>query len=62
MFYLNLSYRDMEERLLASEAVCQALELPQAPDYSPLQRTRKKPRMVDLEGWRGNCETQAIAI
>jgi hypothetical protein len=30
-FYMRLSYRDMEEWLLATDAVCQALELPRVP-------------------------------
>ena len=41
MFYLDLSYRDMEEWLLATDKVCQALELPRVPNYSTLQRTYK---------------------
>jgi hypothetical protein len=48
MFYLDLSYRDMEEWLLASDQVCQALELPRVPDHTTLQRTTKKSRMLDL--------------
>lgn len=42
MFYLNLSYRDREEWLLASEAVCQTLDLTHIPNHSTLQRTFKK--------------------
>src|SRR5438552_19068187 len=38
VFYLKLSYRDGEEWLLASEAVCQALGLSQVPDHSTLCR------------------------
>lgn len=37
-FYLDLSYRDLEEWLLASEAICQALELKQVPDHATLCR------------------------
>lgn len=48
MFYLDLSYRDMEEWLLATDKVCQALELPRVPNYSTLQRTYKKLRMKDF--------------
>ena len=33
-FYMKLSYRDMEEWLLASDQVCQTLELPTLPDHS----------------------------
>ncbi len=31
MFHLDLRYRDMEEFVLASEAVCQVLDLPRVP-------------------------------
>lgn len=36
LFYLDLSYRDMEEWLLATDKVCQALELPRIPDHTTL--------------------------
>jgi hypothetical protein len=49
MFYLDFSYRDMEEWLLATDAVCKVLELPRVPNYSTLQRTYQKLRMVDFE-------------
>ena len=49
MFYMNLSYRDMEEWLLASESVMQALELVEVPNYSTLQRTYRKLRMQHFE-------------
>ena len=49
MFYLDFSYRDMEEWLLATDQVCQALELPRIPDHTTLQRTYKKLRMLDFE-------------
>src|SRR3989304_4125031 len=49
MFYLNVSYRDMEEWLLATDQVCQALELPRVPDHTTLQRTYKKLHMLDFE-------------
>lgn len=48
MFYLKLSYRDMEEWLLASDAVCKELELPRVPDHTTLQRTYAKIRKADL--------------
>lgn len=48
--YLQRSYRDTEEWLLASDAVCAVLGLDeQVPDYSTLQRTAKKIRLTDLE-------------
>jgi hypothetical protein len=49
MFYMDLSYRDMEEWLLASDQVCQTLELSRIPDHTTLQRTYKKLRMLDFE-------------
>lgn len=49
MFYLNKSYRDMEEWLLATDQVVQALELPEIPDYSTLQRTYKKLRIKHFD-------------
>ncbi len=49
MFYLDLSYRDMEEWLLATDKVCQELDLPRVPDHTTLQRTYKKLRMTDFE-------------
>lgn len=49
MYYLDLSYRDMEEWLLASEQVCQALELSRIPDHTTLQRTYQKLRRLDFE-------------
>src|SRR5438876_7471678 len=42
MFYMDLSYRDMEEWLLASDRVCSALELERIPDHSTLERIFKK--------------------
>ncbi len=47
MFYLDVSYRDMEEWLLATDAVCTALALPHIPDHSTLQRTFKKLQLLD---------------
>jgi hypothetical protein len=38
MFYVRKSYRDMEEWLLASAAVCAELELQEIPDHSTLNR------------------------
>ncbi len=49
MFYLDISYRDMEEWLLATDKVCQALDLPRIPDHTTLQRTYKKLRKLDFE-------------
>lgn len=48
MFYLKLSYRDMEEWLLASDAICKELELRRVPDHTTLQRTYAKIRKADL--------------
>lgn len=49
MFSLNKSYRDMEEWLLATDKVCQALGLLRIPDHTTLQRTFKKLRKLDFE-------------
>src|SRR5215212_5392811 len=42
MFYLNLSYRDMEAWLLATDQVRQVLGLTEVPDHSTLERTFKR--------------------
>lgn len=42
MYYLKLSYRDMEEWLLATDKVCRALELKRVPDYSTLAYANKR--------------------
>lgn len=49
MFYLDISYRDMEEWLLTSDQVCRVLEPPHVPDHTTLQRTDKKLRMGRLK-------------
>jgi IS5 family transposase len=48
MAHLGLSYRDMEEWLLASDQVCAVLELSDVPDHSTLNRTMKRLRMKGL--------------
>ncbi len=48
-FNLNLSYRDLEEWLLASDAVCRVLELSRIPDHTTFFRTFKKLRQMDFE-------------
>ncbi|MEM9955844.1 MAG: transposase [Chloroflexota bacterium] len=48
-FYLNLSYRDLEEWLLASDKVCQALGLSEVPDHSTLCRAFQRLRQSDLK-------------
>lgn len=57
-FYVKLSYRDMEEWLLACDAVCQVLELPRVPDHSTLSRTYKKLRIKDFERMKGLLLTE----
>ena len=42
MFYVRKSYPDMEEWLLASEAICRELELPEVPDHTTLSRTYQR--------------------
>lgn len=47
-FYVDRSYRDMEDWLLASEAICQVLELNEVPSYSTLCRTFQQLPMMQL--------------
>ena len=61
MVYLDVSYRDMEEWLLATDKVCQALELPHVPDHSRLQRTFKKLRKLDFEKMRNQILEEVTA-
>lgn len=42
MFYVRKTYRDMEEWLLSSEAVCRELELQEVPDHTTLYRTYQR--------------------
>lgn len=49
MFYLDLCYRDIEEWLLATDQIRDALELEQVPDHTTLYRTYRKLRLADLE-------------
>lgn len=48
-FYMKLSYRDMEEWLLACGEVREVLELQRVPDHSTLSRTYKKMRVKELD-------------
>lgn len=48
MFHLGLSYRDMEEWLLATDKVCDVLELEDVPDHTTLYRAYKRLRMDKL--------------
>lgn len=67
-FYLDLSYRDLEDWLLASDAVCQCLDLPIVPDHSTLCRTFQRLRLDELEALHRQIlaavgvETVAVAI
>jgi len=49
MFRLKLSYRDMEEWLLATDLVCQTLQLKTVPDHATLFRAYKRLRMNTLK-------------
>src|SRR5687768_6655235 len=49
MFYLNISYRDMEDWLLATDKVSEVLELKEVPDHSTLYRMYKRMRMKHLQ-------------
>lgn len=48
-FYLNKSYRDTEEWLLATDRVCRVLGLQEVPDHTTLCRTYAQLRLGDLE-------------
>lgn len=48
MYYLRLSYRDMEEWLLACSSVCEILDLHQIPDHSTLCRAFRKLGLATL--------------
>jgi hypothetical protein len=48
-FYLDVSYRDMEEWLLASDQVCGVLGLRAVPDHTTLYRMYQRLRMPQLE-------------
>jgi hypothetical protein len=54
-FYMKLSYRDMEEWLLASDRVLEVLELSpsRVPDHSTLSRAYKKLRIKDFDRMKG---------
>jgi hypothetical protein len=52
MVYLDKSYRDMEEWLLATDAVCTALASQRVPDHSTVSRALKRLRRRDLDGMR----------
>src|SRR3954453_15038377 len=61
MIYLNKSYRDMEEWLLATEAVCAVLALRGVPDHSTLSRALKRLRLRDLAG-RGRARLARLPV
>ncbi len=48
-FYWEVSYRDMEEWLLATDAVCRALSLGRIPDHTTLYRAYRRLRLKDLD-------------
>jgi len=49
-FYLDCSYRDMEDRLLVSDKICHSLELQEIPDHSTLCRAFHR---LDIRVLRG---------
>lgn len=53
MFHLHLSYRDMEEWLLATDGVVKALGLKEVPDHTTLYRAYRRFRVKDLERLNG---------
>ena len=67
-FYLDISYRDLEEWLLASEAVCAVLGLKQVPDHTTLCRAYgalSEAQQRGLNAWflkQQGVDTQVVAI
>ena len=59
MFYLDLSYRDMEAWLLATDQVQRALDLTEVPDHTTLYRTVRRLRAQHLDGLRRRFLDQA---
>lgn len=57
-YYLNVSYRDMEEWLLASDQVCAVLGLKRVPNYSTLSRTFRKLSQAHWEQLRDRLLNQ----
>jgi hypothetical protein len=49
-YYLDMSYRDTEEWLLATDQVCQVLGLKSIPDHSTLSRMAKKLTQKTIRG------------
>lgn len=58
-FYLDVSYRDMEEWLMATDQVRQVLELDEVPDYSTMSRAAKRLKVADLTRMRDELLTRA---
>src|SRR5215218_11000168 len=52
MVYLDKRYRDREEWLLATDAVCAVLALQHVPDHSTLNRAFERLRLRDLDAMR----------
>jgi len=48
-FYLDYSYRDMEDWLLVSDKICQSLDLQDIPDHSTLCRAFHRISLVSLQ-------------
>ena len=57
-FYLDVSYRDMEGWLLATDQVCRVLGLARVPDHSTLSRTFQKVKQADWERLRERLLSQ----
>lgn len=67
-YYLGKSYRDTEEFLLASEAICQELDLKKVPHYSTINRAYQRFRILVVEKLQQalltelNPEDEAVAV
>ncbi len=59
MFYLNKSYRDMEEWLLATDQVRRVLALTEVPDHTTLYRTYRRLRIKHWDGLQRRLLSQA---
>lgn len=60
-FYLDYSYRDMEDWLLVSDTLCQQLDLPEVPDHSTLCRAFQRLGLKQLRAMQAML-LRALAV
>jgi hypothetical protein len=58
LMYLDLTYRDMEEWLLATDQVRQVLDLTHVPDHSTLSRAFRRMRLSELTAMKDDLLKQ----